>query len=110
MIFGIILVFNNFLKEVVLVILRFFLLLLPYYYYYLHFSNAYIMKTKQDIKKIYSQKVWNYLNAALNVVFMISFHRVFVTSTKDDLNLCSRFLKTGSSYFHENFFQDTLDI
>ena len=48
----------------------------------LWFSNAYNMKTNRDIKKMFSQKVWNYMNAILSVVFMISFHRVFMTSTE----------------------------
>ena len=45
-------------------------------------SNPYYRKTEIDIEKWFSQKVWNYINAILSVVFVISFHRVFMTSTK----------------------------
>ena len=82
-----------------------------YYYYYLHFSRiskAYYTKTTRDIKKIYSQKVWNYLNAALNVVFMISFHRVFMISTKRWFFDCVTFPENWLNRFSWNFFSGYL--
>ena len=57
-----------------------------YYYYYFYFPSlvlkAYYRKTTRDIKKQFSQKVQNCSRAILSIVFMISFHRVFMTLTK----------------------------
>ena len=67
-------------------------------------SNPYYRKTKIDIEKWLSQKVWNYINAILSVVFVISFHRVFMTSTKRWFKFVFTVPENWSFRFSCNFF------
>ena len=67
-------------------------------------SNPYYRKTEIDIEKWFSQKVWNYINAILSVVFVISFHRVFMTSTKRWFKFVFTVPENWLNWFSWNFF------